>query len=161
MEYYYILLHKKYFSPLLLNRKWRLTSFSFAPLTIQERSAYGMASIHSCIIPFFCDYVTWLESQPKILPLDRLSPITLKQVGHKARMYLSPNYSLKASWTGHRPINCLMQLWGKNWDWDMCLIYDDQGCCKAGYCESNHLTSDYISLQDLLKFGARNRKYIS
>ena len=157
MKYYYILLHKKYFSPLLLNRKWRLTSFSFAPLTIQERSAYGMACIHSCIITFFCDYVTRLESQPKILPLDRLSPITLHQtVGHKSSTYLSPYYSLKASWTGQRPINCLMQLWGKNWDWDMWLLYDDQACCKAG-CES----SDYISLQDLLKFGARNRKYIA
>ena len=136
--------------------------FFFHPLYLSRKEClwHGLHSMLHYTI--FCDYVTRLESQPKILPLDRLSPITLHQtVGHKSRPYLSPYYSLKASWTGQRPINCLMQLWGKNWDWDMCLIYEDQGCCKAGYCESNHLTSDYISLQDLLKFGARNRKYIA
>ena len=58
-----------------------------------------MACIQCYIIPFFCDYVTRLESQPKILPLDRLSPITLHQtIGHKSSTYLSPYYSLKASW---------------------------------------------------------------
>ena len=34
----------------------------------------------------------------------------LPQASHKVFMYLSPNYSLKAAWTGHWPIDQLKQL---------------------------------------------------
>ena len=165
MKYFhYFSLHKKYYSPLLLNRKWRLTSFSFDPLYLSREEClwHSLHSLlHYTIFLWLCNSARVSDKKIALVILvDRLSPIILQQIGHKSSTYLSPNYSFKASWTGQWPINCMMQLWGKNWDWDMCLLYDDQACCKAG-CQSNHLTSNYIMLKDLFKFVEGNRKYIA
>ena len=34
----------------------------------------------------------------------------LRQAGHKASVYLSPNYSVKAAWTSQRPIGQIKRL---------------------------------------------------
>ena len=47
----------------------------------------------------------------------------LPQAGHKASMYLSPNYSLKETSASRKAAGPSKQLWGNNWDWDMCLLY--------------------------------------